>query len=60
MQIYFPKKIMDWIDANRGSLSRQTFIIKVIEQRIITDPNLQENLDGEGAKEDSHKRGYTS
>ncbi len=51
---------MDWIDANRGSLSRQTFIIKVIEQRIITDPNLQENLDGEGAKEDSHKRGYTS
>jgi len=60
LQIYFPKKIMDWIDANRGSLSRQTFIIKVIEQRIITDPNLQENLDGEGAKEDSHKRGYTS
>lgn len=28
MELYIPRDLREWIDANRGGMSRQAFIIK--------------------------------
>ena len=34
MNIIFPRWMLDWIDANRGCLSRQSFVVNVIRDVI--------------------------
>ena len=53
MQIQIPKMLLEWIDDNRGAMSRQTFIIKCIGEKIKTDPNFLENNNGKEKQEDS-------
>lgn len=34
MQLFLPKHILTWIDSNRGTLSRQAFIVHCLNQII--------------------------
>ena len=57
MQIQIPKRMLEWIDNNRGELSRQTFIIKIVEQTIrTTDPNYMGKQIDKEREENSNKR----
>lgn len=51
MQIQIPKMLLEWIDDNRGAMSRQTFIIKCIGEKIKTDPNFLESNNGKEKQE---------
>ena len=32
MNLFLPKYLLDWLDDNRGAMSRQAFIVKYLNQ----------------------------
>lgn len=54
-RLMIPKTMLEWIDVQRGALSRQVFILKMIEQnmtatRVATDSHLGDNNGTTGSK----------
>lgn len=54
-RLMIPKTMLEWIDVQRGALSRQVFILKMIEQnmtatQVATDSHLGDNNGTTGNK----------
>jgi hypothetical protein len=43
MQLNLPRKLLDFVDENRGTLSRQVFILKLVSERANTDSHNGDN-----------------
>lgn len=55
MQLNLPRKLLDFVDENRGTLSRQVFILKLVSERANTDSHNGDN-DGIATREENKIR----
>jgi len=46
MTLILPKRMIDWLDTNRGAKSRQAYTLSLIQSAMDTDSHCEEKTNG--------------